>query len=458
MTLAVPTNPPTLHDDPVRGPRYKAEASASLSVSCVNGQAALERFSSEIDRLNLALARPNPFLSSAFLTCYALHAEHHMPDKEGRLFLVREGERLIGCAPMRRTAEYRGVRFQFLAPRVTTANQGILSAPEDEARVAAALIRHICEVEKGWGMLELVSQRPQATLRQITHYAVNHRFRARDIRLAPHNEIPMVWRDLNDYFQSLARKMRSNLSRQARRLFRAGEIELILAEGGQAVTAWFDAYLDLERRSWKHGTASSIERHPRRVRYYREIAAGKAGLDPEFIGVLLDGVLIAGLLIGSNATASPEFHGAWCLEMAHDQSRAGLGPGQLLLLLAVGKAIEKGHKHLSLMQNFAYYKHRWAAEPIEVVNVQLIRRLSLQNLFASLGEMRRKLLGRQSRADGETIERRETLKRTETSQVFTKTDEVRARSLASAAIAFSGAGVRRLDREKARKYLPFVLE
>ena len=307
-------------------------------------------------------------------------------------------------------------------------------------------------------MLELVTQRPEATLRLAAHAAANRKFRARDISVAPHNEIPVVWKDLNDYFQSLGKKMRSNVSRQARRLFRSGETELILAEGGQAVTAWFDAYCDLERRSWKYGTPSSMQRHPRRVRYYREIVAGRAGLDPEFIGVVLDGVLIAGLLVGSNASASPGFHGAWCLETAYDQSRADLGPGQLLLLLAVGRAIDKGHKNLSFMQNFAYFKHRWAAEPIEVVNVQLIRRLSRHNFFASLGELKRKWPGRQQDADIVTTDGSDAPEQTRNAAALSETDQVRARGLVSAAIARSGAGIRRLDRVKASAYLPFDLE
>jgi hypothetical protein len=48
----------------------------------------------------------------------------------------------------------------------------------------------------------------------------------------------LVWNSLSAYFQSLAKKMRSNSSRQARRLLAAGEVELILAEGAAAVTAW----------------------------------------------------------------------------------------------------------------------------------------------------------------------------------------------------------------------------
>jgi hypothetical protein len=470
MTRTYPTKSlAAAYPGPILGQRRVEAGVADLSVSSVHGVAALERFSSAIDLLNLAAARPNPFLSSAFLLCYALRIEYHTPGREEQLFLVLDGDRLIGCAPMRRSFDdfgfamlplrFRAVRLRFLAP-LDTAQPGILCAPEDHERVATALIAYICARERGWGMLEFAGQKAGTTLHRVAHAAVGRRFRVRDIEAEPYNEISVVWRTLRAYYQSLAKKMRSNISRQARRLFTSGVPELILAEGAPAVSAWFDAYCDLDSRSWKRGTVSSINRHPRRVRFYREIAAGRGGLDPGFIGVVLDGVLVAGLIVGSNATASPQCHGAWCLEMAYDQTRADLGPGQLLLLLAVGEAIEKGHSYLSIMQNFAYYKRRWGAESIEVVNVQVIRRASLHNVRARLGEIKRRLLDKKVHRPpdaGATLERGRSA-RAESRQFDSSPDLDRARDLAATALSFSGTGVRRLDRGQSLAHLPFALE
>ena len=460
MTLTFPLK--NLTADASNALQLSREASAVISVSSLHGIAALERFASEIDRLNLASARPNPFLSSAFLICYALRMEYYTPGRDERLFLIWQGERLIGCAPMRRSVDDfglpagplrpRGVLFQFLAP-LDTERPGILAAVADEARVASALVRHICEKERGWGMLEFAGQRPGTALHCAVHAAaVGRKFRARDIYVNPYHEIGLVWKDLNAYFRSLDKKMRSNISRQTRRLFAASQPEIVLATGAEAVTPWFDAYCDLESRSWKHGTVSSIQRNPRRVSFYREIAAGKGGLDPGFIGIVLDGVLVAGLFYGSNATASPDYHGAWCLEMAYDQSRAALGPGQLLLLLAVGQAIEKGHRHLNFMQNFAYFKHRWAAEPINVVNVRLIRRMSLRNVCTYLGDLRRKIRARHEPIDGRTEEERTGR------PALAAANQDRARAFTQVALAYAGTGLRRLNRREACAYLPFDLE
>ncbi len=434
----------------------------------MTGIAALEQFSAEIDRLNLAAPRPNPFLSSAFLKTYSLKCEYHVPDKEERLYLIWDGPRLIGCAPMRRSIDGRrfraaritgwsSIRLCFLAP-LDTELPGVLAAPEDEDRVARALIRYLCDIEPGWDLLELAGQRPGGSLYRAAHAAASWRFRVRDIEVQPCNDIALVWNSLDEYFRSLAKKMRSNISRQARRLFAAGEVELILADGAQATTSWFDAYCELDSRSWKSGTAASIRRDPRRVRFYQDIVGGKGGMDPSFIGIVLDGTLIAGLILGSNARASPGYHGAWCLEMAYDQSQAELGPGQLLLLLAVSCAIEGGHRHLSFMQNFSCYKHRWGALPIDVANVTLIRRATLRNLVIRLREIGRKANHGAGRRDDEPVPDDNDLNAgSALGRAPARPAQQHARAMTSLALASTRQSVRRLDLAAARACLPFPI-
>lgn len=467
-----------------------------LRVDCVHGLAALEQFAVDLDRLNALATRPNPFLAARFLSCYSRESEFFTPGEGERLYLIREREagpgdfgpghleasdRIIGIAPLRLTMEnvapaigplrLRGARLTTLAP-LDTERPGIVCAPEDEARVAEALIAHLCAHERDWGMLEFAGQLPGTPLYKALHAADNAVFRVRDVSVEPYNEIPVVWSDLHAYFRSLVKKMRSNISRQARKLFAHGTVEIVLAEGPAATSAWFDAYCDLDSRSWKHGTQSSVQRHPRRVRFYREVLAGRAGLDPSFIGILLDGVLIAGLLAGSNSGASPQRHGAWCLEMAYDESRADLGPGQLLLLVAMGEAIRRGDLFLSYLQNFAYYKHRWGAESIPVVNVQLLRRLSLHNLRASIGDTVKWLRSKRARAGSaaktENEEPEPAAARSPESPPAPESarqpdsprtpDLTHARQLAAEALAYAGPGVRRLDRAQGSRYLPFDID
>jgi Acetyltransferase (GNAT) domain len=442
---------------------------APLSVASYDGMAALERFGREIDRLNVLSARPNPFLSTAFSKCYSLRSEYHVPGTEERLFTVSEGGRIIGCLLMRRSVEtfgpaigpvqLRGARLRFLTP-LDTEQLGMVCAKQDEDRVAAALLRYICNHEQDWSMLELSGQRPGNALHRAMHALNDRRFRVRDFPVDPFNEIPITWPDPFSYFRSLAKKTRSNISRQARRLFAAGEVELILADGPAASSAWFDAYCDLDRRSWKNATDSSIRRNPRRVRFYQEIVAGRGGLTPSFVGVVLDGMLVAGIISGSFAVAdSNKPRGTWCLEMAYDQSRADLGPGQLLLLLSMSEAIARGDGFLNFLHGFSYYKHRWAAVPIDVVNVQLIRRASVHNLKTLLGELRSRV--RHTHAENTTAPAHETDseqgKAPATSDI-NPAKEVTARALTERALAYTGEGLRRLNRQLARDYLPFDID
>ena len=444
----------------------RAGEAGSLSVTGSCGIGALDRFAPDIDRLKLGSTRPNPFLSAAFLHSYTAHSEFRAQCDDVRLYLIHDQGRLIGCAPMQRAPDrfgpaigpvgLRGESLKWLAPQ-DTEQPGLLSLPGEEDRVATALVRYLCDHERNWGMLDLVGQRPNTALYRAVHAAAGGTYRVRDIAVEPYNEVALIWPNLRSYLDSLTHKMRSNTTRLARHLYAAGEPELILANGPAAVTAWFDAYCELDGRSWKQGTHASVGRNSERLRFYREIAAGRGGLEPTFIGVLLDGVLVAGLLAGGNSGASPRRHGVWLLEMAYDRTRADLGAGNLLVLLAVTEALRRGDCQLNFMQNFAYYKHRWGADPVNVVSVQLIRRFGLHNARATMGDLKRRLLARKAALPVGAASRDAVEAGQPTGQLAAKPDTATAYRLAQAALTFTGSGVQRLNREQAQAYLPFRL-
>jgi GNAT acetyltransferase-like protein len=453
------------------GPPRPLPENVRLRVKRIDGVSGLVAFSAEIDRLNAASARPNPFCSSAFLGTYAKNCEDHPEGVDVRLFLVEDGERIIAALPLRHVLDgfvkvagteiVREPRLELLATR-DSEQLGIVCTEADEERAARALIAHLTLHEAGWGILELIGQRPGSALHRVVHEAESRTYRARDIQVEPISEVTLIWPDLNAYFRSLAKKMRSNISRQARRLYASGEVELVLARGPSAVAPWLEAYRDLDGRSWKAGTESSIGRHPVRIAYFRELVEGRAGVEPSFVGIVLDGILIAGLIGASNA-ASPA-HGGWCLEMSYDQAHAALGPGQLLLLLATGEALARGDGFLNFLHNFAYFKHRWGASEIEVVNVQLIRRVSVHNVRAIAGDAKRWWLARKAGANSA----REAARPSEpdanaegelaAAKAHASPGGERARALTRAALESGSSGLQRLDRAAARKYLPFSVD
>jgi hypothetical protein len=437
-----------------------------LSVSAMDGVAGLEKYAPEIDALNAASERPNPFLSGGFLVAYARRCEYGSSRSVERLFLIREGSRLIGCFPMliRPDATQAGSRsiksmfrcMMFLG-YIDTDQPTIISAPQDRDRCGQALVDHLCQHSADWDLVHLTGQLRSGPLYKAAHAASSWKIRVRDIHVAPYNEIQIHWNDLGSYFRSLSQKMRSNISRQARKLYGAGEVRLFYADGAQCVSAWFDAYCDLDSRSWKDGTAGSIRRHPGRVQLYRDIAAGNGGFEPSFIGIVLDGVLVAGLILGSNLLAAPHQHGIWALEMAYAGSHSKLGPGQLLFLLAMGQAIEQRHRHLNFMQNFDHYKHRWGATQINVTDVQIIRQFSLRNAFAVLGDLRRWMRRRTAEPNGEIgpVKDATSTNDTDVHAAVSSQQQEHARKLVERALANAGGSMRVLDQDAARSYLPF---
>jgi Acetyltransferase (GNAT) domain len=438
---------------------------APLSVSAIDGVTALEQFAAEIDALNAASERPNPFLSGGFLLAYSQRREYGTPDSVERLFLIREGNRLIGCFPMLIAPDAvrmgnKSIKSMFrtmmFLGHIDTEQPAIISAPQDQERCAKALIDHLCNHTAGWDLIHLGGQLPSGPLYKAAYAAAGWKTRVRNIDVAPYNEILISWNDLGAYFRSLAQKMRSNISRQARKLYAAGEVKLVYADGASAA-AWFDAYCDLDSRSWKDGTPGSIRRHPGRIELYRDVSAGKAGFEPSFIGILLDGVLVAGLIAGSNQLAAPHRHGIWALEMAYDVSHSKLGPGQLLFLLAMGQAIDQQHRHLNFMQNFDHYKHRWGATRISVTDVQIMRQFSVRNALAALGDLRKWLRQRKAKPAGEASSSEEVTSTHDTDEHKSVSPEQlhHARQLAERALATGGSSMKVLDRDAARGILPF---
>lgn len=431
----------------------------ALIVRSFPGLAAIEQFARDIDALNLASARPNPYLSTGFMRCFAQYNEY-FPDSDGiRLYVVWEQDQLIGCIPLRQVADQFGplrrYRICFLAP-FDVEQPGILCAPAHEERVARALVRHWCDKESGVDMLEFMGQRPGGILHRVMHQTADGRFRVRDIDVTSFNEIPLPWQDLPSYFRALSASWRSSVARHARKLLGSGVPEVVFAEGAQATSAWLDAFLDLESRSWKQNTSAAITRHARRVALYQHLIGGRGGFTPSFVGVLIDGALIAGTLNGSNTDVPSHARGAWNFETTYDASYANLSPGVLALLLTVHAAIQRQERFVNLLNGFSHYKHHWKAEEIRVKNVQLIRRWSLHNLRGTVGDLiRRTHIGLPSPPDVPTFRQQAPEAMDSPARTHVRPDRTQARAVTAKALAYEGPGIQRLAFDPICDLLPF---
>ncbi len=408
--------------------------------------------------MNQSSARPNPYLSSDHLSCFAKYNEY-FPDSDGiRLYTAWDQEQLIGCLPLRRVEDrfgpLRSSRICFLVP-FDVDQPGILCAPENEERVARAVVQYIRDHEP-FGMLEIMGQRPGSTLYKVLHASGGTRFRVRDIDVDPINEIPITWPDLDAYFRSLSSSWRSSVARSTRKLLNAGTTEVVFAEGAQATSAWFDAYLDLESRSWKQNTSAAIVRDARRVELHRHLLAGQGGFAPSFVGILSDGVLIAGNLNGSSIGGAAEARGMWNFDLSYDASYADLSPGVPLLLLTVYAAMQRKEHFVNLLHSFSHYKSHWKAEMISVKNVQLIRRWSLHDLRGIMGDLIRALRSKMARKPGGVAHPPQDKDGSNSArQAATRPDRSHAKAVATQALAYKGPDVLRLAHAQICALLPF---
>jgi hypothetical protein len=368
--------------------------STPVHVRRFDGLGNLHTLAPIIDFLNEGSGQWSPFHTSSFFIAYATHSEFFPNGINPCTYIAYrdafEAEPL-GALVLRRekvpsfhraTANLPGLSFTRIDFLATHDNDhpGIAALQGFEEQVTEALLAYLMS-EKDWSLLEFRGQENDSVLRKRCLATKSFDLITRDIELLPFERVNIVWDDMRTYFSSLSKRMRSNISRQTRHLFGAGTVEIVLVSGSASCGLFFDAFCDLENRSWKRGTDAAMQRHPKRAAFYRELMSGRAGLDPSIVGVALDGVLIAALINGSGRSQM------WSLEMAYDEAYSELGPGQLLLLLSVGEAISRNLQSLRFFQHHEYFKKRWLAEPTPAVNVQVIRRWSTMGARAVLGDL-----------------------------------------------------------------------
>ena len=431
---------------------------ADLHVIRYDGVDQLRRLAPVVDRLNRESTDWSPFHTADFLLAYAVHSEffpggimpctyiayHGMGEAEPIGVVVLRRERVKAAGP------FSYVRVDFLATHDTD-EWSVTARAGHDAAVTDAIIDHLLK-ENDWSLLEFDGQHPDSRLRAGLHRRANLMMRARDIDLIPYERVSLSFDGMGAYFSALSKRMRSNVGRQARHLFSVGQVEIVLAEGPKACGALFESFLDLENRSWKAGTDVGLQRHPARRDFYEAVATGRAGLRPSFVGISLDGLLVAGLL-----NASGGGH-AWALEMAFDERYAELGPGQLLLLVSAGEAIARGDKTLRFFQHHDYFKKRWLSESVPAANVQLVRTVSVMGVRACVGDTIRKLNVRPTN-DGDQADDRvaptfNAVKRNIGIRTQPASDELSCDRFAAALLRVD-ADVRRIGPDQVEAFLPF---
>lgn len=129
------------------------------------------------------------------------------------------------------------------------------------------------------------------------------------------------------YADTVRKKKRKELGRLQRRLGDLGAVTASTLADAGALTAWCDAFLDLEHGGWKGRAGSSLASAPETDAFFREALAGAfAAGRLEFRRMDLDGRPIAMLI---NFLCPP---GSFSFKTAFDEAYAKYSPGVLIQL------------------------------------------------------------------------------------------------------------------------------
>ncbi len=343
---------------------------AALSVVAHRSLGSVRPLAPALDALNRASRRPSPFASLEYLEAFEAHDEHAIAGQAPLLLVVEAGGLAVGWVALRGIRERplgrRSTRVTFLTTHDVD-RPGLVCRPEDEARCAEAVWRHLLDQE-GVDTIELMAQDEASPLLPGGRPLPGWRIRTFDS--IPNSTIPLGQASLADWFGGLQKKHRLNVGRLGRRLLSAGRVELLTARHPDALGPFLELYLDVERRSWKAEAAAGIGRHPARIELFRNQCQAGRSAAPVIHLVTLDDLPVAAMF-------GVEFAGGlYAREITFDEGCADLAPGHLLMLLAVGEAMQRGCAFVNLLGFFGYYKSRWGAMVTATRGVQLRRRWS----------------------------------------------------------------------------------
>ncbi len=341
------------------------------SVRWITSVQELEAEAPLIRRLAATAGRDLPAADPDFLRSYIANFEYGPPPVPEIIVAERNGQPIGFLATRMGRRDVLG-RFGAAERTLLVTHDhdrvNLVAAPADATEAATAIARAIAPALRR-PALEISGLVPGDPLHRALHEVGGRSpsLTTFDHDLPPFCSVAVRYGHVDEYFRALAKTMRSNVSRQARRLFAAGAVGLLALHGPTEVRRFLPAYFDLEQRSWKFAGQAGILRSAQRTTFFVELASGHAAYVPSAIGITLNGVLVAGLILGRFGDSM------WALEMAFDEDHADLGSGQLLLVLAMREAIAAGAMSIGYLQHFAYFKTRWLAEETAVVSTRIVR-------------------------------------------------------------------------------------
>ncbi|MBI3544990.1 MAG: GNAT family N-acetyltransferase [Gammaproteobacteria bacterium] len=360
-----------------------------IEVRCFDSFEKAAFLRNEVNALNRASARPDPFSTFEFYQNFFRHDEDFPNGQDLCLWFLAafDADRLIGYIALKQVAQkVFGVKTYTLGFLVThdTDRPHLVAKAEDLQRVSEAFYAYILSRKKEWSFLEFQQQDAASPLFPPPAALDLKNYLVREWPSMENGTIHLKWNTLAEYFKALSRNSRTNLRRLMRRLFDAGEVEFVASAHPATALTLFELYRLIEPHSWKSKAQADIGRHPERIEYFKGLFDSKQPMRVSIQVLLLDGIPIAGLITGTY------LKGLYALHIVYDERVSRLAPGSAMLLMAVRQAIEGRFAFFNLLSGFSYYKLRWLAQMTETRIVQIYRKGSILFWRRVFGDWKRR--------------------------------------------------------------------
>ena len=291
------------------------------------------------DILNLS-PEPLPFLHPLWQRVWL---EEFQEGRELLLLAIREGERLIGVAPLLQDNGRLGLVGHY---SICDYMDFVVTPGLDKEFFVTLLdsFRH-----RDWQELDLRGLRESSpTLSAVPALAQGLGFQvSRDLEaVSPRVELPPTW---SDYLASLPGKERHELRRKLRRLFQQGDVELRVLTSPQETGPGVDQFLRFMTES-RHDKAQFMTAKMEQFFHHVVADLSEAGLVRLYM-LELDGRAVASVLcfdLGGRL---------YMYNSGYDPTYSHLSVGLLCKVLCLRDAIEQGRRCLDFLRGNEPYKY-----------------------------------------------------------------------------------------------------
>jgi CelD/BcsL family acetyltransferase involved in cellulose biosynthesis len=276
---------------------------------------------------------------------------------ELNLAAVREGEEIIGIAPLK----VAGKTVSFVGSPDVCDYLDFIIAPGREADFFNVLLDDL--KREGINRLDLRPVRPDSTV--LTNLVDITKKRGGEVLCQPEDvsfemDLPVTW---EDYLESLTTKQRHEVRRKLRRLLEAGKIDYHCLKAGEGLAGFIDTFLKLFVVS-REDKADFMT--PQMEAFFRSLAEAMAQADLLRLGVLeLDTQPVA-MIMGFDYN-----DGMYLYNSAFDPQYRELSVGLLSKVLCIKESIEEGKKRFDFLKGDETYKHHLGGREVPIYGCQI---------------------------------------------------------------------------------------